>query len=259
MINGLCKRFAENTGAKQSKAFSDLLRSPVMNTDCTSARVGGKNVQVYVCATPDIVMYFAREHKGHEGVEGTPVFDYQGIVVHDHDKTFYNYGTGHQECLTHVLRYLKDSMDNEPRLKWNTQMRELVREMIHYRNSLEPDEDTDPVNVTDFEARYMQILDIAKEEYDYEPPNHYYKDGHNLHKRLDEYMKNHLLFLHDKRVPSDNNLSERLLRVYKRKQKQVMTFRSFESLEYLCLCMGVLASLSSQDQNLYKNVSAIFN
>jgi hypothetical protein len=259
MINGLCKKFAQNTRAEQAKAFSDLLRSPVMNADCTSARIGGQNVQVYVCATPDIVMYFAREHKGHEGVKGTPVEDYQGILVHDHDTTFYSYGTGHQECMSHPLRYLKGSMDNEPGLTWNMQMRELIREMIHYRNSLDTDEELDPDKVAGLEADYTKILDTAKGEYEYEPPSEYYKEGYNLAKRLGAYMENHLLFLHDKRVPSDNNLSERLLRIYKRKQKQVMTFRSFENLEYLCLSMGVLASLSSQNKNLYKNVTAIFD
>ena len=44
-------------------------------------------------------LYFAREKKGHEGVKGTVTEDYQGILVHDHDRIFYNYGTDHQECL----------------------------------------------------------------------------------------------------------------------------------------------------------------
>jgi hypothetical protein len=259
MINGLCKEFAGKTSAEQDKAYSDLLLCPVMNTDATSAKVDGKNVHVYVCATPRTVMYFAREHKGHEGLAGTPVEDYQGILVHDHDKTFYRYGSGHQECNGHGLRYLKDSMDNEPELRWNMQMRELLRKMIHYRNGLDPGENIDPDKVAAYEAMYTQILNVAKEEYEYEPPSAYYREGYNLSKRLNEYMENHLLFLHDKRVPSDNNLSERLLRNYKRKQKQVMTFRSFENLEHLCCCMGVLMSLSSQDQNLYKHVATIFN
>lgn len=53
-----------------------------------------------------------------------------------HESTFYNYGTRHQECLAHILRALKDSMDNEPDRKWNRKMRRLVQEMIHYRNGL---------------------------------------------------------------------------------------------------------------------------
>jgi hypothetical protein len=259
MISGLSREFAEKTRAEQEKAFSDLLLSPVMNTDATSAKAGGQNAHVYVCATPATAMYFAREHKGHEGVKGTPVEDHQGILVHDHDKTFCHYGSDRQECSGHGLRYLQDSMDNEPGLKWNTRMRELLREMIHCRNSLGADDDLDPGKAAGLETRYTEILNVAKEEYEYEPPSAYCKEGYNLFKRLDEYMKNHLLSLHDKRVPADNDLSERLLRNYKRKQKQAMTFRSFESLEYLCSCMGVLASLSSQNENPYKNVAAKFD
>lgn len=48
--------------------------------------------------------------------------------------TFYNYGTNHQECLAHVLRYLKNSMENEADSVWNIQMYSLMQEMIHYRN-----------------------------------------------------------------------------------------------------------------------------
>lgn len=259
MVSGLCKEFSKKTEIKQNEAFSDLILSPVLNTDCTNARVNGQNVHVYVCATSDKAMYFARKHKGHKGVEKTPVEDYQGILVHDHDITFYNYGGGHQECLAHVLRYLKDSTENEPNLAWNKQMRGLIQEMIHYRNSLDTE---DPLNVNvveEFEARYRDILAVAQREYEYEPPSKYYRDGYNLYRRLDKYMESHLLFLHNADVPSDNNLSERLLRVYKRKQKQVMTLRSFDSLDYLCRSMSMIALMRAKSENLYVNVAEIFN
>lgn len=259
MINGLCREFSKRTESDQRQAFSDLLLSPVMNIDFTNARLNGKNVQVAICATLDNAMYFAREHKGHEGVKGTPVEEYQGILVHDHDKTFYNYGGGHQECQEHALRYLKDSMDNEAGLTWNKGMRELIREMIHYRNSLDSDAAPDPDIVKEYETRYQKILEVAREEYEYEPPSKYYKDGYNLYKRLDEYKDSHLLFLHDIRVPATNNLAERLGRIFKRKQKQVMTFRSFDSLDYLCDSMGLIALLRTQAYNLYSSLTSIFD
>lgn len=259
MINGLCKEFSKKTQTEQNKAFSDLILSPVLNTDCTNARVNGQNVYVYVCATPDKVMYFAREHKGHKGVAHTPIEDYQGILVHDHDINFYKYGSGHMECLSHVIRYLKDSMENKPNLEWNKQMRGLIQEMIHYRNSLDSEHPPDASYVEKFEARYKDVLAIAQKEYEYEPPSNYYKDGYNLYKRLNEYMENHLLFLHNADVPSNNNLSERLLRVYKRKQKQVMAFRDFDSLDYLCRSMSMIASFRAKSENLYSNVTKIFN
>ncbi|MFQ6824699.1 MAG: hypothetical protein ACLRTZ_15380 [Agathobacter sp.] len=67
---------------------------PVMHTDCTNARVNGESSYVFVCAVPDGgVLYFARDKKGHDGIKGTVVEDYQGTLVHDHDVTFYKYGT----------------------------------------------------------------------------------------------------------------------------------------------------------------------
>lgn len=258
MLSGLCKEFSEKTKCFQDKMFGDLLLAPVMNADFTSARLGGRSASVTVCATLAGAMYFAREAKGRKGVEKTPIEDYQGILVHDHDKTFYNYGSGHQECMAHVIRYLKDSIQNEPNLTWNVQMSGLLKSMIHYTNTLGVSDEPDPDALSKYEAEYAQILNIAKYEYEYEPPSDYYRDGYNLSERLRNYSDAHLLFLHDRRVPPDNNLSERLLRNFKRKQKQMMTFRSFESLDYLCRCMGVLASLSSQNQNLYKSVASLF-
>ena len=117
-----------------------MLLSPVMHTDCTNGRENGKGCQIYVCATPDgKALYFAREKKGHEGVKDTVTEDYQGILVHDHDRTFYNYGTDHQECLAHVLRYLIGSMDNEPDRTWNKDMHSLVQEMVRM-GEIKPEE-----------------------------------------------------------------------------------------------------------------------
>ena len=75
---------------------------------------------------------------------------------------------------------------------------------------------------------------------------------------MDEYMPKHLLFLHDRRVPDINNEAERLLRNYKRKQKQAVTFRSFENIDYLCQCMSMLVMMRQEENNLFDRVSQIF-
>ena len=68
-------------------------------------------------------------------------------------------------------------------------------------------------------------------------------------------MHNHLLFLHDIRVPATNNEA----RNYKRKQAQAVTFRSFESIDYLCQCMSMLVLMRLEDPaNIYDRVSRIF-
>ena len=260
MINKLSREFSQKSEAERKELFADMLVSPVMHIDCTNAKVNGKNAYVFVCASPDgKAVYSACGKKGHEGVCGTVAQDYQGILVHDHEKTFYKYGSNHQECLAHVMRYLKDSMENEPERVWNSQMRSLLQEMIHYRNSLPEHMKCDETKIQNYETRYKSILEKAREEYEYIPANEYYKDGYNLYLRMEKYMSNHLLFLHDHRVPATNNEAERLLRNYKRKQMQAVSFRSSESISCLCDCMSMLVVMRQKEEaNLFRKVSQIF-
>jgi hypothetical protein len=258
MISGLSKEFSQKTEAERELIFNEILRSPYMCTDFTNARNGGKQANVLVCGVPTAAMYFARRHKGHKGVAGTPVADYLGTLVHDHDKTFYKYGTNHQECSSHPLRYLKGSMENEPNLTWNAEMRKLLQEMVHYRNSREDGAVPDPAKVGEFKSDWRAVLEVARREYEYEPPSKYNKEGYNLYRRLEEYMDYHFTFLIDYRVPATNNFSERLLRLVKRKQQSAMTFRSFEGLGYFCDAMTIIGTLRLKKKNLYTSIAGYF-
>ena len=263
-ICNLAKEFSKKTEAERKKAFADMMLAPSMNVDFSTARVNGKNMAVFVCANGEHVLYFAKEHKGHEGVKGTPLEDYQNAVIHDHDITFYKYGSKHQECLEHIRRYLKDGSINEPDKTWHTKMRRLINEMMAWWGGLDPDDKLspdkiDPVKVAEFEAKYDEILNLATKEYEDVPPNmKYYPDGFNLCKRMKKYRDNHLLFLHDRSVSPTNNLSERLLRIFKRKQHQVMSFRSFEGLGFVCDALAVIADIRNQGKNLYDSLADIF-
>jgi len=151
-------------------------------------------------------------------------------------------------------------MENESNLQWNKRMRGLLQEMIHYRKGLaEENPELDPDRVKEFEDRYKEVLELAKKEYDYEPPSDYYREGYNLYKRLDKYRDNHLLFLHDVGVPTNNSLCERKGRVFKRKQRQVMAFRSFDGLVYLCNSMSMIDLLSAREDNLFRSIAAILD
>lgn len=260
MINKLSKELAAKSEAEREKLFAKIQVSPVMHIDCTNARVNGKSACVFVNATPDgSVYYSASTKKGHAGIKDTPAETYQGILVHDHESTFYKYGSDHQECLAHILRYLKDSMENEKNLTWSTKMHSFLQEIIHYRNSREPGAAIDEVVINRIEEEYRDILKTAKDEYDYEPPTKYYMDGYNLYKRMEKYMSNHLLFLHNPIVPATNNEAERLLRSYKRKQAQAVSFRSQDSIDYLCRCMSVLFEMrKNPEKNLFEELSYIF-
>ena len=138
MINGLCEEFSEKTQPEKKEIIRRLMASPVMNAvfhQCTCEWKRGSGPCAGISVRGRGIVY----RKGKERtrrIKGTPLENYVGIVVHDHDLTFYNYGEGHQECIQHDCRYLIGSKENEPEREWNHQMYDLIREMLHYRNSL---------------------------------------------------------------------------------------------------------------------------
>lgn len=258
MINGLCREFSAKSRDEQDNLFKALLDAPVMHVDGTSARVNGINNNVIVCSNGTATMYFAREHKGHAGVEGTPAETFGGILVHDHEACFYSYGSDHQECMVHIERYLRDSIANEKDLTWNKLMLELIQEMIHENNAAPAGMVSDE-KIAGFEERYDTIVRKAAEEYGNTPPSDYYRDGYNLYQRMAEYKHNHLLFLSNPLVPPDNNLCERKARVLKGKINQAISLRSFEQLVYFCECLSVLDHFQAGGKgNLYDSVKEVF-
>ena len=260
-INGLSEEFSSKTEPEKQDILSKIMTSPVLNTDFTNANVDGKTKQVLIIASPskDAAMFIARDNKGHKGIIGTPLEHYVGTMVHDHATEFYKYGMRHQECAQHNCRYAIGSIENEPDLTWNKKMHKLIKKMLHYRNSLGKDDALDEKKVAAFEKKYDEILELAENEYLDNPPNDYYREGYNLYKRLVKYKESELLFLHDKAVPANNSLAERLARVFKRKQKQMMVFRSRDNLEYTCDSLEILYTIKFEEGNLYYRVSDIFS
>ena len=259
-VNGLCREFSQKSEPERSRVIKDIMSSPVVNADFTNANVNGESRQVFIVASPctGAELFIARDNKGHKGIAGTPVEGYVGTIVHDHDTAFYSYGLAHQECMQHNIRYLIGSEENEPDRKWNFKMHELIKEMLHYRNGIGND-GLDPKIVENFEKRYDDILLEAQKEYEDEPPGDYYREGYNLYLRLVKYKESELRFLHDKGIPSNNSLAERLARIYKRKQKQAMVFRSDKNFECLCNSLSVINTFrQKEDINMYEMVADIF-
>ncbi len=86
-INGLCREFSGKTEQERKAIMKEVLLSPVLNVDFTNANVNGKAKQVFIIASPGAgsCMYIARDKKGHKGIEGTPITEYVGTLVHDHE------------------------------------------------------------------------------------------------------------------------------------------------------------------------------
>ena len=72
------------------------------------------------------------------------------------------------------------------------------------------------------------------------------------------YQAAHLYFLSHPEVDPTNNISERELRKFKRKQKQAVVLRSDSGGQYICDALTIIETARMQHQNVYRTVEAAF-
>lgn len=112
-------------------------------------------------------------------------------------------------------------------------MKEFLSSMIH--ETKETRAGLSDTLIESYYGRYDAILKLGHSEYQDSPPGKYYRDGFNLLKRMTSYRDNHLLFLTHPEIDYTDNLSERALRKYKRKQKQAVSFRCNSSVDFFAM------------------------
>ena len=199
-----------------------------------------------------------RDEEGNEGLKGTPVEYFLNTLVHDHDKTFYHYGSAHQECNVHHTRYLRGAAETEKLLKWHGEMLELLLEMDAEWKKQGRKLSQEQVN--GFIQKYDAILDQAQKEYYDNPPSKYYRKGYNLYKEMREYKDSVLLFLSDPYVDFGNNEAERNARKIKRHTVMSGSFRgkTNRSGEDYCACMSVMQTDKRKGDKIYSKTREYF-
>jgi len=258
-ISNLNHSFSRLSEEERKAAFKALSTAPVFNVDFTFGRCNGTNKTVTIVCTEEDALYVLKDHKGKEGIAGTPAEINQGICISDHESVFIGLGSLHQECLSHVGRYAEGSVENEPNLKWNSMMRDWAYDTIKYRSSVPAGEKLDPVKVAELIDRFYQALEQGKKDYAIPPEKGAYREGYNLWKRISEHPEDYTLTLRDERVAPTNNLAERLGRKHKRKIKAVMAFRSEETYSMYCDGLTVIEAFRKEEESLIHLCAEVFN
>ena len=260
MICNLARQFSQKTKKEREEVFRQMATAPILHVDFTFGRVNGKQGAVIVSVIPNgPVLYQARAKKGDEGVKGSPLEFYTGTTVSDHEAAIIKHGTRHQECLAHIKRYLQGIQENEPNRKWSSEMLAWIKDAVKYWNEMNSgDEEYDSKRINHFINEYDRILEIARDEYEYDPPSKYNRDGYNTFQRMYEDKEHYILFLRDVSVPPTNNAAERAGRKYKRKMAEVMCFRSLEGSARYCDGLSIMESIKASGMNLYEGIQERF-
>ena len=251
-LNGVIQRFSGRLDGELAKIEEDLLNGLVMHTDETPMKTtewvepgNGKEpakleksqktselAYMRVHSNAHATLLTVNRHKDMDGVIRDGILTrFLGILSHDHDRKYYNYGSEHATCGEHLMRDLKGIADSYS-CAWPKEMRSFMNEMNEYKKADMKGKTSLPTRCAPkqfevFSKRYDALLaqgEIAKEKTD----NQYAKDElRKMLERLRCYKDAYLLFMKNYSAPFTNNLAERDLRPCKGKQKMSGCFRSW--------------------------------
>jgi transposase len=224
-------------GAGDLQRFLDevhrqLISAPVAHFDETGARVQGRVRWLFSASTEALTCYALHDKRGKDGIDHAGVLPhFTGVAVHDGFKPYRRYydNARHALCNAHHLRELQAviEQDSDGKQSWVRAMDRLLRD-LQRAVTVATDAGHDHLDVLQlagYRAAYEQIIATGYRE----NPLNTIRTGQrgfiaqtparNLLCRLDSYREDVLRFAHDFRVPFDNNLVERDIRMVKLQQK----------------------------------------
>jgi len=184
-----------------------------------------------VAATEQLTDYTVHAQRGQAAMDDAGVLpDFNGRMMHDHWKPYFGYTEcAHALCNAHHLRELQ-WIETQYGQRWAAMMAKLLLE-IKKTVAMAQENGTEGLpaeSLAAFEQRYDQILDAGYQVNPHPPPptgKKTKKRGRpaqtpplNLLDRLRDFKPQTLAFMKDFRVPFDNNLAERDVRMIKVKQ-----------------------------------------
>lgn len=239
-----------------------LLRSEVNHKDETMLFCNGTPRWFHVFSNKNATYYYYHKSRGNKAdIEKGLLTIFTGTLVHDHMKGLYKFQSDDAECNAHILRYLTFAIEKYNR-KWAKDLLDLLlkikkavtEEMRKGNNSLRTED------ILKYDYEYSKIIKDGEDEYknDTNPHKDYNGEDMKLLRRLKKYKENHLVFMYDFRIPFDNNLAERDLRMIKAKKKISGGFRSDKGGEAYTDIKTYLSTMRKQGNNLYESIRLAF-
>ena len=255
-----CKNFSERSENSIAHLEEELLNQPVVATDATVITVNGEQEYIRNFSTTKSVLYRAMQDKKLDTMHKVHFFEkYTGILVHDHETALYHFGTDHGECNVHVIRYLRKNTEDTQNT-WSGQMINLLCEMNRKRKAAikEKRDRFETAVLSGYEKKYDDLIALGRTE-NKKTKHRYAKDEEKkLLNRIEKYKRNHLLFMHDFRVPFDDNMSERDLRKAKNRQKMAGGFRKASGHEMYCRILTIIETLKRRKMGIFENIKLLF-
>ena len=224
---------------------------------------------LHVACNGWLTAYFIDPKRGQLAMDAIDILpNFEGVSVHDGLASYGKYDSIHALCNAHHLRELRFIVERYEQ-DWASNMSALL---VEIKTNIAIAQAAGKISLTlaqiaNFERRYQEIIEaglIANPPPPIDPDLPTRKGRRkqsppkNLLDRLQIHQSAVLLFMHDWKVPFDNNQAERDLRMIKLKQKISGTFRSLEGAQQFCRIRGYISTLRKQGIQVLDALRLVF-
>jgi transposase len=263
------------TGAEQVKSATAAIKTAVTeaetaHADETGFYINGQRHWLHTVSTPALTYFAPHRYRGQVATDEIGILPhFMGVLVHDAWATYFKYKLLlHALCNAHHLRDLTALVENDQQ-QWAALMicfllaaKQQVDEAQADGQSGLPPEQIERIHQL-YDA--IVVLGLAENPLpEANPPpvkrgRRKKTKARNLVERFDKHKDDILRFVHDFKVPFDNNLAERDIRMMKVQQKISGCFRSWEGAEQFCHLRSYISTIRKQGLNVWEALGSLFD
>lgn len=246
-----------------------LIGSEVVHFDESGLYVGGKRHWLHSAGTATLTLYFAHRHRGRTATDAAGVLPtFGGTAVHDAWSAYQHYEQcRHGLCNAHHLRELQAVVENEGQ-GWAARFALLLlsAKQTVAQAKLRGESALAASKLHQIERIYAKLIQAGLQANP--APAAGWPRGQrgrvkktkarNLVERLDTRKAEVLAFVYDFKVPFDNNLAERDIRMIKVQQKVSGCFRSQEGADDFCAIRSYISTMRKQGFSAWTALESVF-